>query len=244
MNDNPLFQFGKLFQGKISSKIYTPLIGNTDPKQIAFLRSLEKELETEKSLYIPLDELNVVVFDFETTGFFPEKGDQILSIGAVRIKNGQMSDKEKFYSLVHNNESLSPAIKRLVGLDESDLQAAPALSEVLIRFYQFVQSDTIVAHHASHEKKFLQHATWKSFKKTHKHRIVDTSLVFKIVNRDKDVVSLDDYCTLSGVEIRNRHHALGDAMMTAELWQVYIQKLKDHNCHTLKDVYERLARLK
>jgi DNA polymerase-3 subunit epsilon len=244
MNDNPLFQLVKLFHGKISSNIYTPLIGKTDPKQLAFLRNLEKELKIEKSLYIPLDELNVVVFDFETTGFFPERGDQILSIGAVRIKKGQMNDKETFYSLVHNNESLSPDIKRLTGLDESDLQAAPALSEVLISFYQFLQSDTLVAHHASHEKKFLQHANWKAFKKTHKHRIVDTSLVFNIVDRDKNVVSLDDYCTLSDLEIRNRHHALGDALITAELWQLYIKKLKDHGCYTLKDVYERLARLK
>jgi DNA polymerase III subunit epsilon len=241
MNDNPLFQFVKLFHGKISSNLYTPLMWKTDPKHLAFLRNLEKELETEKSLSIPLDELNVVVFDFETTGFFPERGDQILSIGAVKLIKGQMN--ETFYSLVHHNESLSPEIKRLTGLDESELQDAPALSEVLIRFYQFVQSDTLVAHHASHEKRFLQHATWKAFKKTYKHRIVDTSFVFNIVTRDKSVVSLDDYCALSGLEIRNRHHALEDAMMTAELWQLYIKKLKGHGCYTLKDVYERLARL-
>ncbi|MEH7381120.1 exonuclease domain-containing protein [Bacillus sp. JJ1533] len=243
MKDNPLFQFIRQFHGKITSTIYTPLIGKSDPKNLAFLRNLEKELETEKSLYIPLHELDVVIFDFETTGFFPERGDQILSIGAVKVKNGQKNDRETFYSLVHNNGSLSPDIKSLTGLEESDLQIAPALSEVLMSFYRFVQSDTLVAHHASHEKKFLQHAHWKAFKKPYKHRIVDTSLVFNIVVPDKNIVSLDDYCTLSGLEIRNRHHALGDAIMTAELWQFYIKKLRNEGCYTLKDVYERLARL-
>ncbi|MCC3358138.1 exonuclease domain-containing protein [Bacillus sp. REN16] len=243
MKDNLLFQFVKQFRGKISSNIYTPLIGKADPKHLAFLRNLEKELETEKSLYIPLHELNVVVFDFETTGFYPGRGDQILSIGAVKCKNGKMCDGETFYSLVHNNGILSPDIKTLTGLHESDLQAAPDLSEVLISFYQFVQSDTLVAHHASHEKQFLQHANWKAFKKPYQHRIVDTSLVFNIVVPDKNIVSLDDYCTLSGLGIRNRHHALGDAIMTAELWELYIKKLSNEGCCSLKDVYERIARL-
>ncbi|THE13135.1 3'-5' exonuclease [Bacillus timonensis] len=242
MKNNPLLQLIKQFHGKLSSNIYTPLIGKTDPKHLAFLRSLERELEIEKSLYIPLHELNVVVFDFETTGFFPEQGDQILSIGAVKIENGQMNDSKIFYSLVHNNGGLSPDIKKLTGLEEADLKGAPVLSEVLIRFYQFVQSDTLVAHHASHEKKFLHHAHWKAFKKPYKHRIVDTSLVFNIVVPDQTIVSLDDYCAISGIEIRNRHHALGDAIMTAELWQLYIHQLHKEGCYTLQDVYERLAR--
>ncbi|WP_010284782.1 exonuclease domain-containing protein [Bacillus timonensis] len=242
MKDNPLVQFMKQFHGKISSNIYTSLMGKTDPKHLAFLRNLEKELEIEKSLYVPLHELNVVAFDFETTGFFPEQGDQILSIGAVKVKKGEKSGSDTFYSLVHNNNNLSPDIKRLTGLDESDLQDAPDLSEVLIRFYQFVQSDTLIAHHASHEKKFLQHANWKSFKKPYKHRIVDTSFVFNIVVPDNNIVSLDDYCTFSGLEIRNRHHALGDAIMIAQLWQLYIKELSNVGCYTLNDVYERLAR--
>jgi DNA polymerase-3 subunit epsilon len=243
MSNNPLLKFIKQFQGKVSSNIYAPLIGTADPKHLAFLRNLEKELEPEKSLSIPLNELNVAVFDFETTGFSPERGDQILSIGAVKLKNGQMNSRETFYSLVHFNGSLTPDIKKLTGLDEAELQDAPALSDVLIRFYHFVQRDTLVAHHASHEKKFLQHAHWKNFKKPYRHRIVDTSLVFRIVDREKNLLSLDDYCTFTGVEIRNRHHALGDALLTAELWQQYIKKLSDHGCHTLNDVYERLARL-
>lgn len=241
MKDNPLLQFVKQFHGKIASNIYMPLIGKTDPKHLAFLRDLEKEIETEKTLYIPLEQLNVVVFDFETTGFFPDRGDEILSIGAVKVVNGEL--KDTFYSLVYNDHTLSPNIKELTGLNEEELKAASPLKEVLINFYQFVQSDTLVAHHASHEKKFLQHAHWKAFRKPYMHRIVDTSLVFKLAERNEKIASLDDYCNILGVEIRNRHHALGDAVMTAELWLHYIQKLKNVNCYTLKDVYECLARL-
>lgn len=240
MNDHPLFQLIKQFHGKVASTIFTPLMGKPDGKQIAFLRSLEKELATEKNLTIPLTQLNVVIFDIETTGFFPERGDQILSIGALKFRNGHISD-ETFYSLVHFNGSLSPEIKHLTNLDDADLQMAPTLSDVLIRFYEFVQSDLLIAHHASHEKKFLHHANWRVFKKPFQHRIVDTSFVFNLIVPEKHIVTLDDYCTHSGVEIRNRHHALGDAMLLAELWQQAIPKLSEQGCDTLTDVYERAA---
>ncbi|MEK3885995.1 exonuclease domain-containing protein [Bacillus sp. FSL K6-3431] len=242
MKDNSLLQWIKQFQGKITTMVYTPLLGKPDPKHLAFLRDLAKEMEIEQTLYIPLHELNVVVFDFETSGFSPERGDKILSIGAVKSKKGNFKDTETFYSLVHYEGNLSHEIKLLTGLDEADLKEAPTLSAVLIRFYQFVQSDTLVAHHASHEKKFLQHAHWKSFKKPYKHRIVDTSLVFNIANPDRNLVSLEDYCINARVKIRNRHHALGDAIMTAELWQLYIKKLSNEGCYTLNDAYKRLAK--
>lgn len=243
MKDNLLYHFFNQFRGKISSNIYIPLVGKANPNHLAFIRNLEKEMEAEKekSLYVPLSELNVVVFDFETTGFFPEQGDSILSIGAIKFTNGQIDYNETFYSLVQHNEKLSAEIKELTGLDDLELQSAPPIEDVLIKFYQFVQNTPLVAHHASHEKKFLQHANWKAFRKTYIHRIIDTSLLFNIVNQDKKIVSLDDYCALAKVDIKNRHHALGDAITLAKLWKIYIDKLKEMGCYTLHDVYERLA---
>lgn len=244
MKDNLLFHFLQQFRGKIASNVYIPLLGKADPNHLAFIRNLEKEMESEieRNLHIPLSELNVVVFDFETTGFFPEKGDSILSIGAIKIINGQIDEQNKFYSLVQNNGFLSEEIRQLTRLDEAELQSAPPLADVLINFYQFVQNAPLVAHHASHEKRFLQDANWKAFKKTYRHRIIDTSLVFSIANKDKAIVSLDDFCALWGIEIQNRHHALGDAILLAKLWQIYVRKLKEMGCCTLNDVYERLAK--
>jgi DNA polymerase III subunit epsilon len=41
----------------------------------------------------------------------------------------------------------------------------------------------------------------------------------------------------------DRHHALGDAKMTAELWSVYVDRIQEQQgCKTLRDVYEKLSR--
>lgn len=241
MKDNSFLHFMKQFQMKLSTNVYTPLLGKTDPKHIAFLRNLEKEMEIEKSLTIPLKDLHVVVFDMETTGFSPEQGDQILSIGAVKM--GETAN-DTFYSLVRFDGQLTHAVKELTGLDEAELKTAPSLSDVLIRFYEFVQTDTLVAHHATHEKKFLQHANWKIFRKPYKHRIIDTSLVFKLIDPSLKLVSLDDYCEYFEVEVRERHHALGDAQMTAQLWSKFVCQMNEIQCHTLMDVYDQLAKMK
>ncbi|WP_268236586.1 exonuclease domain-containing protein, partial [Caldalkalibacillus thermarum] len=72
---------------RVGSHLYAALSSREKREvwpQASFLRQLEKELREENYLKRPLNELPVVVFDVETTGFFPEQGDRILSIGAVR----------------------------------------------------------------------------------------------------------------------------------------------------------------
>ena len=58
-------------------------------QQVAYLRQLQREMKVEETLHIPLTELNVIIFDIETTGFYPDKGDQIISIGAIKVKGDQ-----------------------------------------------------------------------------------------------------------------------------------------------------------
>lgn len=240
MKFEPLIQFIKQVQGRLHSSVYTPLQQQRNPQHIAFLRQLKKELKAQESLTVPLNKLDAVVFDMETTGFFPEKGDEIISIGAVRVKGDQILD-DSFYSLIRYNEPLSSEIKHLTGITNESLKQAPDRSEVLIQFYDFVKGDTLVAHHANHEKNFLHHANWKLFKSQFKHRIIDTALLFRLAEPDHDSFRLEDCCNHCGIPTDHRHHALGDARMTAQLWCSYFDKLRALGCHTLFDVYEKLA---
>ncbi|WP_449622937.1 exonuclease domain-containing protein [Robertmurraya sp. Marseille-Q9965] len=211
-------------------------------QQVAFLRQMQKELKQENSLSVPLKKMNTVVFDIETTGFYPDHGDEIISIGAVKVRNGEIVKDEVFYSLVHYAHELPEEIARLTGISSADLKNAEPLSKILIRFFDFVKNDTLVAHHAIHEKNFLQNASWKLFRTPFKHRIVDTSFLYRIADPDLGLTRLEDLCMHNGIEVVERHNALGDAKLAAKLWCTYIEKTKQMGCHTLNDVYERLAR--
>jgi len=212
-------------------------------QHIAFLRGLQKEIQPEEALMIPLTKLNVVVFDIETTGFFPEKGEEILSIGAIKMSGSYIHRDETFYSLMHVEKEITQDIVQLTGIQNEDLKNAPAPSNVLIEFMRFVKESSLVAHHANHERSFMQHASNRLFRMPFKHRIVDTAFLFNIVERNLDIAKLEDFCTHNDIPIVNRHNALGDAILTAELWSLYIERARNIGCDTLQDVYDRYSRL-
>lgn len=235
----PFFNLIRGIQGKRT----TGGLGDVqNSQQLAFLRRMQKDMNRFDALKVPLHQLNIVVFDIETTGFYPEKGDEIISIGAIKISEGKILEEEVFYSLVRYEHALSPMIEELTGIQTNQVNEAPLLSEVFIKFLTFVQDCTLVAHHASHEKNFMQNASWKLFRMPFKHRIVDTSFLYRIVEPNSNLVRLDDLCEHNGIPVTNRHHALGDAKLTAKLWSIYADKVQQLGCNNLHDVYSKLAR--
>lgn len=212
-------------------------------QQIAFLRGLQKDLQLEEALTIPLSELNVVIFDIETTGFFPEKGDEILSIGAVKMCGSHIQMDDTFYSLLHTEKEIPENIIQLTGITNEQIKEAPLASDVILQFLEFVKEATLVAHHADHERNFMRHASNRFFRTQFKYRIVDTAFLFKIVERNIDIVKLEDFCVRNNIPVVNRHNALGDAILTAQLWSLYIERARQIGCETLRDVYDRFSRL-
>ncbi|KEZ52031.1 MULTISPECIES: exonuclease domain-containing protein [Metabacillus] len=241
MKSNPFIHFIREVHGKFQTSVFGTAQGGQNSQQIAFLRQLQREMKAEEVMSVPLEEFSAVVFDIETTGFFPEQGNEIISIGAVKVKGGEMLEDERFYTLVRHENGLPDEISTLTGITEAELERAPALEEALIQFFKFVKGDTLVAHHSAHEKKFMQHASWKHFRAPFKHRIVDTSFLQRIAEPHTDFVRLEDLCEHRSIPVTDRHHALGDAVMTAKLWCGYIEDVKKEGCRNLRDIYERIA---
>lgn len=237
-----MMPFFRQITGKLSSNIYASLQGSSTPQQIAFLRDLQREMSQNNSLDTPFDELNVAVFDLETTGFYPEKGDQIISIGAIKMKGHQIKEHETFYSLVKADLPLSEEISALTNIQETELCAAPLASDVLVQFFKFVKSDTLVAHHSKHEHSFMRKITWDLLRTKFNHRLVDTSFLIRLSDLSMKSASLEEVCIQCGIDIRDRHHALGDAIMTAQVWRHYLQLAQQKGFHHLREVYDYLAK--
>ncbi|WP_407271549.1 exonuclease domain-containing protein [Radiobacillus sp. PE A8.2] len=241
---NPMFQFIKDITGKLNTNGYSSLSSQSDPRQAAFVRNLQRELKSKRVLDIPLDNLNVVVFDIETTGFFPYKGDSILSIGAVKMVGEHVLEEEVFYAPIYSEEGPTEEIERLTGITKQELMNAEPIETVLHNFYKFINSDTLVAHHSSHEKEFMKHVNWKVLKTSFSHRIVDTAFLLQIVEPEEGLVSLDECCSHYGIEIDQRHHALYDAIATAKLWAESVRLIRELGFSNLGDVYTHLAKYK
>lgn len=227
---NNMFQWVRHFSG----------VDQSNPQHQSFMRHLQKELKAEQPLTKPISSLRITVLDLETSGFYPDGGDKILSIGAVKIKNSKVQTDETFYTTVQEPDALSKEIEELTGLNKEELREAPLLADALTSFYNFAQTDLLVAHHASHERKFLQHATYQAIGTSFKHRLLDTSFLMKIAAPDHALHTLDDWCGHYEIPVENRHNALGDAVMTAELWKKAVEQTMEQGFETLHDVYAHL----
>lgn len=212
-------------------------------RHIAFLRDLKKQQTPEKSsLTTPLDELELVIFDIETTGFRPQKGDEIISIGAVKMNGTKIAD-DTFYTLVKPTNRIPKNIVSLTGLDAHMFEEAPDIRTALVEFLHFTDGCTLVAHHANHERNFMKHVSQEVLGLPFKQRIVDTAFLIQICEYNAHLVTLDDVCKHQHIPIENRHHALGDAQMTAKVWASYVKQAMMLGCDHLQDIYDRFARL-
>lgn len=218
------------------------MFGSPSAGQMAFIRSAMK-LQRQTSLFeMPLDSLETVVFDLETTGFNPYNGDEIISFGGVAVTGRSIHEDQTFYSLTKPQKSIPPEITRLTGLTNSMVSVAPELIEVLHRFFEFVQKKILIAHGTGHDKQFLNAALWKTSKINLTHRVLDTMMVAKWLHPELASYDLDNLLQIYDIPVANRHHALEDSLMTAKLWTRMIERITDRQVITLGDLYMYLSR--
>lgn len=95
------------------------------------------------------------VFDVETTGLDPKRGDRIIEIAGLRIVDGQIQD-ETFVELVNPEREIPWEAKRVNKIEEADVANAPTIDQVLPRFLDFAQDSILVAHNAQFDMGFLE----------------------------------------------------------------------------------------
>ncbi|ULO05697.1 3'-5' exoribonuclease [Paenibacillus sp. 19GGS1-52] len=212
-------------------------------QQMAFIRSLMREKRRPEVLRTPLSELETVIFDLETTGFAHQHGDEIMSIGAIKVVGETIKEDECFYTLVNCQTAIPENITQLTGISEEMTRSAPSLMDGLHNFMSFVGQRVMVAHASSHDKSFLNAALWKTSKVQLTHRVLDTMMLARCLEPQRSNYTLDELLAVHGIPISGRHNALEDAKMTASLWVSYLQEIAQKpQLETLGDLYTYLSR--
>jgi DNA polymerase-3 subunit epsilon len=185
----------------------------------------------------PLAALHCTVFDTETTGLSPSAGDEIVSIGAVRIVNGRLLEHEVFEQLVDPGRPMSVEAARVTGIESSMLAGAPSIERVLPAFGRFCEDTVLVAHNAAFDMRFLrlkEAATGVRFTQP----VLDTLLLSAVLHPDQESHGLEAIAARMGVSPIGRHTALGDAIMTGEVFLRMIPLLAERGIRTLGEARE------
>ncbi|HRH87990.1 MAG TPA: 3'-5' exonuclease, partial [Rubrivivax sp.] len=185
----------------------------------------------------PLAELSYTVFDTETTGLNPSQGDEIIQIGATRIVAGKLRRQECFEQLVDPQRDIPAAGIPIHGIEPSMVQGQPTIERVLPALHAFAQDTVLVGHNAAFDMRFLQlkeQATGVRFDQP----VLDTLLLSAVAQPNQESHGLEAIAERLGVTVMGRHTALGDAIVTAEVFLKLIPLLQAQGIHTLGQARE------
>jgi DNA polymerase III subunit epsilon len=184
-----------------------------------------------------LTDLAYSVFDMETTGLKPAEGDEILSIGAIRIVNCRLLGEERFEQLVDPLRSIPWESVQIHGIHPEMVTGQPTIDKVLPRFQQFAEDTVLVAHNAAFDMRFLQMKEKQSAIRFI-NPVLDTLLLSAVVHPAHEDHSLEAIAQRLGVPVLGRHTAMGDALVTGELFLKLLPLLAEKGIYRLKDALE------
>ncbi|QQX82523.1 3'-5' exonuclease [Shewanella sp. KX20019] len=169
----------------------------------------------------------VIVLDFETTGLSPNQGDRAIEIGAVMLKDGIVIDR--FQQLMNPGFRVSGFIESYTGISNQMLSGAAPCDEVMDQFADFIADYNLVAHNASFDQRFLD-AELKSIGRNYSGEFACSMLIARRLYQDAPNHKLGSLINYKQIEHDGVfHRALADSEMTADLWLVMLDDLKqDH----------------
>ncbi|MCA1788258.1 MAG: 3'-5' exonuclease, partial [Desulfobacteraceae bacterium] len=181
-----------------------------------------------------LTDITYTVFDTETTGLNPDGGDEIISIGAVRIVNNRILFKDVFEELVDPRRDIPMASYRIHGINHEMVAEKDPIEKVLPRFRQFVSDTVLVGHNIAFDMKMITRKE-KTTRIRFTNPILDTLLLSAVLHPVHEQHDMENIARRLGINIIGRHTALGDAISTAQIFLKLISILNSNGILTLGD---------
>ena len=164
----------------------------------------------------------IVCFDIETTGL-KVTTEAITEIGAVVLKNGQITDT--FQTFVNPHRRLTPEIIGLTGITDAMLANAPSLKEALTAFLKFVDGRPLAAHNAPFDIGFIRAGCEKvglDFEPTY----IDSLILAQNLLPELHKYKLDVVAEYLDLPAFNHHRASDDAGMVAYMLIPFFEKMQ------------------
>lgn len=181
----------------------------------------------------PIVNVPMLAMDFETTGMQPDT-DRIISIGIVTFTLARILCRESAYWVLNPGRPLNAESVVIHSITHEEVAEAPALDSILERLLSAMTGRVVVVHYRHIERDFLARALWQRLGEGIDFPVIDTMALEKRIllqeqnswqrwlKRPLPSLRLGDCRERYNLPHYQPHHALTDALATAELLQAQI----------------------
>jgi DNA polymerase-3 subunit epsilon len=184
-----------------------------------------------------LRDLKFVIFDTETTGLMPDRGDEVCQIAAMRVVKGKLVREETLDTLVNPNRPIPLSSTNVHGITDAMVKDAPDFQTAARAFHDFADGAVLVAHNAPFDMAFF-YRRQAELGLRFDHPVLDTVLLSAVLYGQTEQHSLDAIADRLGVEIpeEDRHTAMGDTIATTEVFLKFLAMLESRGVETFGEV--------
>lgn len=187
-------------------------------------------LTSKELLNKDLSEITFCVLDVETTGLNPKLGDRICEIALLKTRN--QDTLGTFNTLVNPERPISPAASAINNISDGMVKNAPTFAEIAPEILAFTQDSVLVGHNTQFDMSFL-HEQFESLSlPMPEYAVVDT---LALARRHYQFASnsLGNVARAIGMEPENQHRALGDVLITKEIFESFLRDFRQRGIDTL-----------
>jgi DNA polymerase-3 subunit epsilon len=201
-----------------------------DPRLSSYYRQPVVSMDT------PISRVPLLALDLETTGL-DDRRDAIISIGFIPFDDHRIRCNGAENWIIQPNPPVAEMAVTIHGITHSDLAAAPPFGDHFEALLQAMAGRVVVAHCHEIERRFLAAATLALTGEPLHFPVIDTMAIealkhpFRRPNAiqrwfgesDSPSLRMDASRARYGLPAYHPHHALTDALATAELFLAQMQ---------------------
>ena len=171
----------------------------------------------------PAQTARLVVVDCETSGLAPA-ADRLLSLGAVTLDAMKVDLAAGFEAVLRQQLPSATANIRVHGIGAEQQLGGEDPADALMRFLEWSAKAPLIAYHAPFDAMFIRRAMRQHLGVDPRLHWLDLAAILPPLFDAPRDLALDHWLERFGIETVERHCALGDALVTAQLAQIALRK--------------------
>ena len=188
-----------------------------------------------------LGDIPALILDTETTGLDPA-AHYIVSVGAVRVHGRRIFPQECLDRLVRPDRPIPAGATQVHGITDDMVADAPSFADVWPALAEIMQGTLLIGHNIGFDAAIMRAECSRAGIPWPEPAMLDTGHLFAALEPRVTDLNLEDIAGRLGLAPQGRHTALGDALVTAEIWSRLIGLMQYRGISTLDGARELSGR--